>query len=226
MRISFSRAFLFCILIFQGCETPATAPIGSSGFDYLPYLQTMNKIRVQYIGQTLLHYYTKQGTRDSGTDLDWWLVRQFEFQNTDTTYTLEWQDSLFTTRCCFAMQEVDVPYTFESGCSSSSLIRGVYNSTTKTVSNLLCMFQSLMGGTDPNNYQAQNASLQTAPLDFETASDDSVSFTIRNWSAGAVRPAYNDDELWTGTYIKKIQLLAFDTLARAYPPLCRIVFSK
>ena len=96
----------------------------------------------------------------------------------------------------------------------------------KTVTSLLCMFQSLIGGTDPNNYQAQNASLQVSTLDFEAASDDSVSFALRNWTLGSLRPSYNDDEVWTTTYIKKAQLIAFDTIGKDYPSVCRIVFTK
>ena len=227
MRITSFKTFLLGLLLCFGCDNPTTLPIaGVGGNDYLSYLQTMKKVRVDFTGNTLLHFYTKQGSRDGGSSLDWWLVRQFEFQNRDSTYLLVWQDSEFSTHACFALREVDVPYTFASGCADASLIRGIYHSGTQTISDLLCMFQSLIGGTDPKNYQSQNASLQTSPMDFETASEDSVSFILRNFSAGSIRPAYNDDEVWTGTYIKQIQLNAFDTLGKDYPSFCRIVFSK
>jgi hypothetical protein len=226
MRASLTHAFILGILVCSGCDNPVAEPVGSGANGYLPYLQTMNTVRVEYIGQTLLHYYTKQGLRDSGSSQDWWLVRQFEFQNRDSGYIIKWQDSQFTTRACFAMREVDVQYTFESGCGNQSLIRGIYHGNTQTISDLLCMFQGLIGGTDPNNFQSQNASLQTASMEFETASEDSVSFIVRNWSVGSVRPAYNDNEVWTGTYLEKIQLTSFDTLGKQYPPVCRVVFYK
>jgi len=188
MRPSLFQVSLFGILFLAGCNNPVTLPVGSGANGYLPYLQTMNNVRVEYIGETLLHYYTKQGTRDLGSSQDLWLVRQFEFQNRDSAYAIKWQDSQFSSRTCFALREVDASYTIESGCADQSLIRGVYHSNTQTISDLLCMFQGLIGGTDPNNFQSQNASLQSAPLDFETASEDSISFIVRNWSIGSVRP--------------------------------------
>jgi hypothetical protein len=220
------RALLIGLLLCSGCDNPAVVPAGGGGSDYLPYLQSMTKVSVTFTGQTLHHAYLKQGCLDPGNTSDLWLIRQHEYQNRDSAYTIIWQDSFFSTKACFILRQLDPSFTIASDCGDNSLIRGVYHSGTKSISDLLCLFQKCEGFQDPANYKAQSAFLKAPSIELEALSYDSVSFVIKNWGAESLSIGYNNDELSFSTYIRQIRMTAFDSLGKTYPPVCRAVFFK
>ena len=184
-----------------------------------------------YTGETLHHTFLKQGVLDGGNTSDLWLMRQYIFENRDSTYPLVWQDSQFSTQPCFTLELIDTSlidplFTIASDCSPNSFIRGVYHNGSRRISDLLCQFQKCEGCQDPNNYKAQNAYLKAPNFDLDAFSDDSVSFSIKNWKSGALSIGYNDDEVSYSTYIRQIQLMGFDTLGKDAPLVCKIVFFK
>lgn len=126
----------------------------------------------------------------------------------------------------FYSSSFDPSFTIASDCGDNSLIRGVYHSGTKLISDLLCLFQKCEGCQDPGNYKAQSAFLKTPGMELEALSEDSVSFIIKNWDAGAVSIGFNNDEISYSTYIRQIRMTAFDTVGKDYPPVCRAVFFK
>ena len=226
MRTTLTKAFLFGLLGCAGCDQVLTVPTGPGGGNFLPWLQTMNNVRVTYTGATNVHTFLKQGSLDGGNTSDVWLTRDLEFENRDSNYTLVWQDSQFSTKSCIVFRQKDPFYIFSSDCGDQSLIRGMYHSGANSISNLLCMFQNYHGGTDPNNYQEQGASIVVPSLELDSFGDDSVSFSVKNWKDGSISLAYNYDERAYGTYIKQRQLTAYDTLGTQYPQVCRLVFYK
>ena len=186
----------------------------------------MNKVRVIYSGLTNVHSHIKQGSLDSGVDQDLWLPRGMKFTNTDSTYTLAWQDSEFTTHSCFVFRQVD-PFTLLSGgCGDVSTVRGVYHNATRQISDLLCTFQKYDPGADINSYLDQTGSLTAPKIELESFTDDSVSFAVKNWLPGAIAMGYSYDERSYGTYSRQMQLVAYDTLGIQYPQACRVVFFK
>ncbi len=225
MRTTVFKLFLIGILLTSGCDNPSMTSLGgSSGSDYLSYLQTMNYVRVTYTGETLHHTFLKQGSLDGGNTSDLWLVRQHVFENRDSTHPLVWKDSQFSAQACFTLELVDPSFNIASGCSTQSLIRGVFHSSQKTVSDLLCQFQECEGCQDPNNYRAQNAYLKAQNLELESFSQDSIAFILKGWTGGSFAIGYNDDEVSYTTYLKQIQLTAFDTLGNNFSSVCRVVF--
>ncbi len=227
MKSALLRSFLLIFLAGAGCDQPLIEPVGAgSSSNFLPWLQTMNKIRVTYTGETDVHSFVKQGTLDPGNTSDLWLTRDLEFENADSTYTLNWQDSQFQTKACFTFRQSDPSFVFSSDCGDQSLIRGVFHAGSNSVTSLECSFQKYIGITDPNNYQTQTGTLFAPELDPDSFTDDSISFTIKNWKAGSISLGYSYDERAERTYIKQRQLTGYDTLGVQSPQICRLVFFK
>ncbi len=227
MKPTLIKAFFLGVLLCIGCENPTNIPRGGSGsYDYLSWIQTMNKVRVTYSGMTNLHGHLKQSALDGGNDQDFWQPREMEFRNTDSTYTLAWQDSQFSTHSCFVFRQIDPSFNLSNDCGDVSTVRGVYHPATKSISDLWCTFQRYNPGADINSYVAQVASLAAPEIELESYGDDSVSFAVKSWLPGSVAMGYSYDERSYGTYSRQMQIIGYDTLGTQYPQACRVVFFK
>ncbi|MFI5263017.1 MAG: hypothetical protein ACHQM6_00720 [Candidatus Kapaibacterium sp.] len=225
MKPTIIKVLIAGLLIGSGCDQVLPVPAGSGSSDFLAWMQTMTKIRVSYSGLIDLQYSLKQSTIDPGNNSDVWMPRELAFSNWDSTYTISWQDSQFQTRSCFVFRQIDPTFTLSSDCGTQSLIRGVYHASAKNISDLICMFENYHGGSDPNNYQEQDASLNAPIIDMDTFGDDSIVFTMKSWEAGSLAIGYNYDERAPGNYSKQMHLNTFDVTGASYPNVCRVVFS-
>ncbi len=184
----------------------------------------MSKVRVEYTGMTSLRSYLKQGSIDPGNSSDLWLLREMDFKNTDSLYTLSWQDSEFQAKSCFVFSQADPHFVLSNDCGDQTLIRGIYHNSAKSISSLVCLFKKYNPGADQNSFLAQNATLAVPFIDLESIGDDSVSFTVKNWAIGSLSLGYSYDEQAYGTYFRQMQLSGYDTLGMQYPEVCRVVF--
>jgi len=224
MKPALHKLLLAALIMASGCDQPTHLPVGSVNTDFIEWMKTMTKIKVTYSGMTNLHSYLKQGVIDPGTTTDYWYPREMEFSNWDSSYTISWQDSVFETRSCFVFRQIDPPFTLSSDCGTTTMIRGIYHSSSRTVSDIYCMFRSYHA-SDQNNYQEQDATMILPAIDIESVGDDSLSFSLKNWNPGSLRIDYNYDEEAYTTYIRQMHLAGFDSSAADYPNSCRVVLS-
>jgi hypothetical protein len=210
-------------LFLSGCDN-ITRPSQDSGFNYLPYLQTLNKISVRFSANTLQHSFIDQGSLDPGVTQDIWLPRELCFENLDSLYTIEWIDSTFQTKACFAYEQIDPIYGLSDGCGDRSYIHGTYHADTKSISNVVCYFEQCIGCQDPDNYKAEHALLRFPELSADTYGDDSLVFSAKDIKG--ISAEYSDEEVYQRTWIKKIQMTGFDTLSTQFPVNCKVTFFK
>ncbi|MDP4220782.1 MAG: hypothetical protein Q8916_05965 [Bacteroidota bacterium] len=223
MRIPIISIILLGSLL-GGCDTPTTTPFhGGQDYDYLSWLQSMTKIRVSFTAQTLLQTYLKQGTLDHGNKTDQWLLREEDYEKSDSIISIVWQDSAFSARGSFAFRELDPSFAIEGDDGNNSVMSGTFHQSTKTISDLLCIFQKCEGCQDPNNYISDYAFIKTSNVGLESLSEDSISFVMTG-GEGAGALGFAHDEVSYTTYIKQIKMTAFDTLGTVSPPVCRVVF--
>jgi hypothetical protein len=214
---------LFGFLIFAGCDQPVRTPTGAAGNDFQSVLQSMSKVRVTYSGMTDLHTSLKQSSIDPGAVSDLWMPRKFVYENTDSAYTITWQDSQFSTKACFLFGQLDPWYELASDCGTETLIRGTCNNSTLSLSSLVCEIKALTS-FGQGNFQTESASLTAPTLELEKIADDSVSFVVKNFTPGSVALGYWYKEVEFVTFIREMQLSAYDTLGVQYPQACRVVF--
>lgn len=216
---------LFFLGIMIGCDDPGSARRTYDGGNYSlsEYLRTMKKVKVTFIAGTNHHYIVDQGSLDSGSENDIWFTRQYQFLNADSTYTLSWQDSTFSTRACFSLHVIDGHYQLESGCDINSLIRASVDDATKTISGLLCFYRSIDGKFDPTNYKTIDASLSSPRFVIDSLFADSITFVATDYLSTSL--SYKSEEVAYSTYKKISELTEVDKTGVGIKPLCRIVFS-
>jgi hypothetical protein len=224
-RVSLNKLYPLLFAVLLGCQSENMAyPVSAGDFDYLSYLKSLNKVRVEYIAKTVHHSFVKQGVLDPGADLYLTYVREYSFANLDSTYEIEWQDSLFTTRACFKLREIEPPGVEEKQCSTNSIARGVFHNHTMSISDILCAYQQF--GGSGQDYSYFYTSFRTPTIMLDSLFEDSVTFVIKNPLADSTILSYSIDEQAYGTYIRQENLVNSDSLRSSYPRVCRVVFYK
>lgn len=216
---------LFSLSILVGCDDPGGTSQKYDGGNYSlsEYLRTMKKVKVTYIAGTNHHYVVDQGSLDNGSATDIWFTRQYQFTNSDSAYSLSWQDSTFSTRACFSLHVIDGRYLLESGCDNNSLIRGSVDDATKTITGLLCLYRSLDGKFDPTTYKTIDASLTSERFVLDSLFEDSIIFVATDYLSTSL--SYKSEEVAYSTYKKISELTEVDEAGVITKPQCRLVFS-
>lgn len=231
MRSRVYPCILLLAVLWIGCEDRipiATGPGG--GADISSYLRPMTHARVEFRATTLLHVYSKQGSLDPGSNQDQWAERLYDFENYDSSYSIDWQDSVFSMRSCYRVVNLSTGGIEDTRCSGQSLIRGSCGQSNQEIHDLTCFVSDLEGASpgqlpDDNNYRQSYTNLSVPTMTLETVYDDSVSFIVNDESQWQrVGFSYADDERWYGTYITKLHVPQWDTLGVQTKPTCRIVF--
>jgi len=225
MSIYIKQIFLLISLsIFVGCDAPGSMPKTYSGdYSLTDYLRTMKKVKVTYIAGTSHRYEVHQGSLDSGSANDIWFTRQYQFLNSDSAYTISWQDSTFSSRACFSLHVIDGHYLLESGCDDNSLLRASVDDATKSISGLICFYHSLDGKFDPTNYKTVDASLSSPRFVIDSLFEDSITFVATDYLSTSL--TYKSEEVAYTTYTKMSELTEVDKTGIITKPLCKIVFS-
>ncbi|HEY6172763.1 MAG TPA: hypothetical protein VIX80_10940 [Candidatus Kapabacteria bacterium] len=216
---------LFSLSILVGCDEPGSAPRKYDGGNYslTEYLRTMKKVKVTFIAGTNHRYVVDQGSLDSGSAQDIWFTRQYQFVNSDSAYSLSWQDSTFSTRTCFSLHVIDGMHQLEGGCDNNSLTRASVDDATKTITGLLCFYRSLDGKFDPTTYKSIDASLNSPRFVIDSLFEDSITFVATDQISTTL--SYKSEEVAYSTYKKTAELTEVDKTGGITKPLCRIVFS-
>ncbi|MBS1902766.1 MAG: hypothetical protein JSS75_03595 [Bacteroidetes bacterium] len=218
-------------LLAAGCDNTIVGSSGPVGADLVSYLRPMTKVRVYMTASTLVRYGVIQSSFDPGASNDIWSERLYRFENYDTSYSIDWQDSEFSMKSCYRILNLTTGGGSEDTyCSDRSLIRGTCGSASGGVSDLTCFVSVLAGSSssqspDPDNYRMSYLSIRVPKLSLEAIHDDSVSFVMNDpnlWRS--VGLSYSDSERWDGSYSKNVTLLQFDTLGIQTTPQCRVVF--
>ncbi len=192
----------------------------------------MNHVRVTITAKTNHHSFLRQTSFDPGVDQDSWLPRQYSFTNTDTTFILHWQDSVFTTSACFSAICLSPLGYIDYGCGGNTTLRGIYHLQDNSVTELLAFYSELdnpsQGGyPDDFNYRQRYASINIPRVELDSVFDDSVTFIIKDQSLWqSVMLSYNADEKYYGSYIRQQSYKGIDLNNIEYPPKCRVVFFK
>jgi hypothetical protein len=234
---SIMKSSVFIILLLAtvfafGCDDPMRPGLGGvGGTDMTGILKPMTKVKVSFIATTLLHVDFRQGGLDPGSEQDQWAERVYLFHNFDPSYTIGWDDSVFTIRACYSIINLTTGGGLEdSRCDDQSLIRGTCGHGSPTVNDLTCFVSHLEGYApgqppDPDNYRLSYINLTIPKLTLEAVYDDSVSYVISDaatWRAASF--SYSLDERWYSTFNKKLNVTQFDTLGAVSQPVCRLVF--
>jgi hypothetical protein len=216
---------LFALSVITGCDDPGSASGKYDGGNYSlsEYLRTMKKVKVTYITGTNHRYIVDQGSLDGGSANDIWFTRQYQFLNSDSAYTLSWQDSTFSTRACFSLHVIDGNYQLESGCDINSLIRGSVDDATKTITGLLCFYRSLDGKFDPTTYKKIDVSLNSPRFVIDSLFEDSIRFVATDYLSTSL--SYKSEEVAYSTYKKTSELIEVDKTGVTVKPQCKVVFS-
>ncbi|MEP7234912.1 MAG: hypothetical protein ABI778_06420 [Ignavibacteriota bacterium] len=225
MKLTLTPVILFALFVYSGCDQPThPATGGTTDGAMLAWVQTMTKVKVTYSGNTNIHSYLKQGTRDPGNTADVWFPREMEFSNWDSTYTINWQGSQFQTKSCFVFRQINPSFTLSSGCGDQSIIRGTFDAQNNSISNIYCAFSHYQAGIDPMDYREQDASLLIPEIKMSSYGEDSIEFTVQDWKPGSISMGYNYNETAYTTFLKELHLRSYDTTGTEYPNVCRVVF--
>jgi len=224
-----SSLLIFIILgcLLSSCEQTNGIPINSDG-ELLPYLMSMKNITVSFNAQTKHYRYERQTTFDPGTTSYFEGERNYWFTNSDSTFTLEWLDSGFTSKSTFGFRQfTPFPTATTYPKTSTSTIAGFYDPVANTLRDVRCVFK-FTENVNHDDYQFANASLAISEMERGAVTEDSVEFIATGSNLRSiVSLGYAAEEYWYGgDYTKKSRLDAIMWDEPSVVPTLRVVFYK